>query len=64
MRGLAKGGMTMICLSGKMGFARQVDDRVIVISDDKTGGQAPPDPVFDISQHERGNAFPGQILGL
>ncbi len=63
MVGLAHEGMTMICVTHEMGFARQVADRVIFMDGGEVIEQAPPDQFFDNPQHERTQAFLGQILG-
>ncbi|MFD0981008.1 MULTISPECIES: amino acid ABC transporter ATP-binding protein [Tropicimonas] len=63
MVGLANDGMTMICVTHEMGFARQVADRVIFMSDGEIVEQAPPTEFFETPKHARTQAFLGQILG-
>ncbi|WP_323768533.1 amino acid ABC transporter ATP-binding protein [Marinovum sp.] len=63
MVGLAGDGMTMICVTHEMGFARQVADRVLFMADGEIVEQAAPEPFFNSPQHERTQAFLGQILG-
>ena len=60
---LADEGMTMICVTHEMGFARQVADRVVFMSDGEVVEQAEPTTFFDAPQQERTKAFLGQILG-
>ncbi|MEP3345686.1 MAG: amino acid ABC transporter ATP-binding protein [Litoreibacter sp.] len=60
---LADEGMTMICVTHEMGFARQVADRVVFMSDGEVVEQADPKTFFNAPQQERTKAFLGQILG-
>lgn len=62
MIGLAEDGMTMLCVTHEMGFARSVADRVIFMADGKIVEQAPPDQFFGQPQHEKTRSFLGQIL--
>ncbi len=59
---LAKEGMTMICVTHEMGFARQVADRVIFMDGGQIVEQAAPDDFFSNPQHERSKEFLSQIL--
>lgn len=63
MVGLAKGGMTMICVTHEMGFARQVADRVLFMADGKIVEEAPPAEFFGAPKQERTRQFLSQILG-
>lgn len=63
MIALAEEGMTMICVTHEMGFARQVADRVIFMADGQVIEQAPPSEFFDNPRHERTRGFLNQILG-
>ncbi len=63
MIGLAQDGMTMICVTHEMGFARQVADRVIFMTQGEIVEQAPPERFFTAPQHERTRRFLGEILG-
>lgn len=63
MISLARDGMTMICVTHEMGFAREVADRVVFMSDGTIVETAPPATFFDTPRHERTKAFLGQILG-
>jgi len=63
MVGLAEEGMTMVCVTHEMGFARRVADRVIFMADGEIIEQGPPDQFFDNPQHERTKTFLSQIVG-
>ena len=62
MVGLAEEGMTMICVTHEMGFARQVANRVIFMDQGQIVVQNTPDRFFDNPQHERTKLFLSQIL--
>jgi polar amino acid transport system ATP-binding protein len=58
---LANEGMTMLCVTHEMGFARSVADRVIFMDQGEIVEVAPPDEFFENPKHERTRAFLGQI---
>lgn len=62
MIGLAEDGMTMLCVTHEMGFARSVADRVIFMADGKIIEQASPERFFSNPQNEKTRSFLGQIL--
>ncbi|HEY1231534.1 MAG TPA: amino acid ABC transporter ATP-binding protein [Ramlibacter sp.] len=62
MIGLAEDGMTMLCVTHEMGFARSVADRVIFMADGRIVEQAPPEDFFKNPKDERTRQFLGQIL--
>lgn len=63
MVGLAEeSGMTMLCVTHEMGFARKVADRVIFMDQGEIVEQNTPDAFFDHPQHERTRLFLSQIL--
>ncbi|MFC5520864.1 amino acid ABC transporter ATP-binding protein [Polaromonas jejuensis] len=62
MISLADDGMTMLCVTHEMGFARSVADRVIFMADGKIIEQAPPQQFFSNPQNEKTRNFLGQIL--
>jgi polar amino acid transport system ATP-binding protein len=62
MIGLADEGMTMLCVTHEMGFARSVADRVIFMADGRIIEQAPPQQFFTQPQNEKTKQFLGQIL--
>ena len=59
---LAEEGMTMLCVSHEMGFARTVADRVIFMDEGEIIEQNRPAEFFDNPQHERTKLFLSQIL--
>ncbi|MCE6075785.1 amino acid ABC transporter ATP-binding protein [Agrobacterium vitis] len=62
MIGLARDGMTMICVTHEMGFARQVADRVVFMASAQIIEEGPPEEFFRNPQHQRTRAFLGEIL--
>jgi general L-amino acid transport system ATP-binding protein len=62
MVSLADEGMTMLCVTHEMGFARQVADRVIFMDDGRIVEMNEPDAFFKNPQHERTKLFLSQIL--
>jgi len=62
MVGLAEEGMTMLCVTHEMGFARQVANRVIFMDQGQIVEQNDPINFFDHPQHERTKLFLSQIL--
>ncbi|MCY3826338.1 MAG: amino acid ABC transporter ATP-binding protein [Candidatus Dadabacteria bacterium] len=59
---LANEGITMICVTHEMGFARTVADRVIFMDGGEIVEQNNPDDFFHNPQHERTKLFLSQIL--
>jgi general L-amino acid transport system ATP-binding protein len=62
MVSLAEEGMTMLCVTHEMGFARQVADRVIFMDYGQIVEMNTPDAFFKNPQHERTKLFLSQIL--
>ncbi|MBW9114612.1 amino acid ABC transporter ATP-binding protein [Rhizobium cauense] len=62
MVGLAEEGMTMLCVTHEMGFARQVANRVIFMDQGQIVEQNSPTAFFDNPQHERTRLFLSQLL--
>jgi general L-amino acid transport system ATP-binding protein len=62
MVSLANEGMTMLCVTHEMGFARQVADRVIFMDYGQIVEMNTPDAFFKNPQHERTRLFLSQIL--
>jgi general L-amino acid transport system ATP-binding protein len=62
MVSLAEEGMTMICVTHEMGFARQVADRVIFMDRGQIVEQNVPSEFFKNPQNERTKLFLSQIL--
>jgi general L-amino acid transport system ATP-binding protein len=59
---LAREGMTMLCVTHEMGFARAVADRVIFMDRGEIVEQNEPEPFFANPRNERTKLFLGQIL--
>ncbi len=59
---LAQEGMTMLCVTHEMGFARTVADRVIFMDEGQIIEQAPPETFFSNPRSERTRKFLGQVL--
>ena len=62
MISLAEEGMTMLCVTHEMGFARSVADRVLFMADGRIVEEAPPEEFFAHPRHEKTRQFLGQIL--
>ncbi|TIM99891.1 MAG: amino acid ABC transporter ATP-binding protein [Mesorhizobium sp.] len=62
MTRLAKDGMTMICVTHEMGFAREVADRIIFMDQGEIVEEAPPQKFFRAPEAERTRRFLDQIL--
>jgi len=62
MRTLAQDGMTMICVTHEMGFAREVADRVVFMDGGTIVEEAPPAEFFSAPRHERSQRFLAQLL--
>ncbi|UUY09203.1 amino acid ABC transporter ATP-binding protein [Pseudomonas sp. J452] len=61
MTELAQDGMTMLCVTHEMGFARKVADRVVFMDAGQIVETASPAEFFDNPQHPRSRAFLSQI---
>ncbi|MCD7060880.1 amino acid ABC transporter ATP-binding protein [Pelagibacterium sp. HS1C4-1] len=59
---LAEDGMTMLCVTHEMGFARQVANRVIFMDQGQIIEENEPEEFFSNPQHERTKLFLSQIL--
>ena len=62
MVSLAKEGMTMICVTHEMGFARSVADRVVFMADGQILEVGTPAEIFDAPKHPRLQQFLKQVL--
>ncbi|GLS23224.1 arginine ABC transporter ATP-binding protein [Labrys miyagiensis] len=62
MTSLARDGMTMVCVTHEMGFARAVADRVIFMNSGQIVEEGKPHDFFTNPQHERTKTFLSQIL--
>lgn len=63
MTTLASEGMTMVCVTHEMGFARKVADRVVFMDKGEIVEEAPPEKFFKSPRHERTKLFLSQVLG-
>jgi len=59
---LAREGMTMVCVTHEMGFAREVGSRVLFIDEGKIMEQGTPDEVFNHPKHPRLQEFLSKVL--
>ena len=59
---LAEGGMTMICVTHEMGFARKVANRVIFMDEGQIVEENEPEAFFNNPQNDRTKLFLSQIL--
>ena len=62
MKDLAREGMTMLCVTHEMGFAREVADRVIFMDGGEIVEEGTPEHFFTNPQHARTKAFLKEIL--
>jgi general L-amino acid transport system ATP-binding protein len=62
MRELAESGMTMVCITHEMGFARAVANRMVFFDEGLVVEEGPPRQIFEAPAHERTRQFLSQIL--
>ena len=62
MRSLAEDGMTMVCVTHEMGFARDVADRVVFMADGAVVEEGPPQQIFSAPRADRTRQFLQTIL--
>ena len=62
MKELARGGMTMVCVTHEMGFAREVANRIIFIDEGVVKVDKPPQEFFANPENERLKAFLSKVL--
>jgi general L-amino acid transport system ATP-binding protein len=63
MKSLAQDhGMTMLCVTHEMGFARAVADRMVFFDHGQIVEEGPPSQIFEAPEHERTKRFLSQIL--
>ena len=62
MRSLASEGMTMVCVTHEVGFAKEVSDRVVFMDEGMIVEVATPEEFFNNPQEERSKQFLSQIL--
>ncbi|GAC1316706.1 MAG: amino acid ABC transporter ATP-binding protein [Collimonas sp.] len=61
MQDLARDGMTMVCVTHEMGFAREVADRIIFMDQGSVLERATPEQFFNCPQHPRAKKFLSDI---
>ena len=62
MKELAKGGMTMVCVTHEMGFAKEVGSRVIFMDEGRILEEGTPEEIFGNPQHPRLKDFLSKVL--
>ena len=62
MKDLAKEGMTMVCVTHEMGFAREVATRVLFMDDGIIMEQGTPDEIFNTPKNQRTQNFLSKVL--
>jgi ABC-type polar amino acid transport system ATPase subunit len=62
IRDLARSGMTMLCVTHEMGFARELGDRLVFVDGGVIAEQGRPADVLDQPQHERTRQFLRKVL--
>lgn len=62
MKDLAAQGMTMICVTHEMGFAREVADRVVFMADSAILEEGTPEELFNNPQNEKAKQFLNSVL--
>ena len=59
---LAREGMTMICVTHEMSFARQVANRVVFMDAGRIVEEGPPETFFSNPRHDRTRSFLSQVI--
>ena len=62
MKELAKSGMTMVCVTHEMGFAREVADRVLFFDEGKIVEEGTPEQIFSSPKEKRTQDFLNKVL--
>ena len=62
MKELAQAGMTMVCVTHEMGFAREVGNKVLFMADGKLLEQGTPEDIFGHPKHPRLQDFLNKVL--
>ncbi len=62
MKELARSGMTMVCVTHEMGFAREVGDRVLFFDDGKIVEEGTPGEIFSDPKEQRTKDFLNKVL--
>ncbi len=62
MNELARSGMTMVCVTHEMGFAREVADRVLFMDEGKIVEEGTPQEIFSEPKEQRTKDFLNKVL--
>ena len=62
MKELARSGMTMVCVTHEMGFAREVGDRVLFFDEGKIVEEGVPSEIFSSPKEQRTKDFLNKVL--
>ena len=62
MKELAQSGMTMVCVTHEMGFAREVADRVLFFDEGKLVEEGTPAEIFTAAKEQRTRDFLKKVL--
>ena len=62
MKELAQAGMTMVCVTHEMGFAKEVANRVVFMADGKILEEGTPEEIFSAPKHPRLQDFLAKVL--
>ena len=62
IRDQARSGMTMVCVTHEMGFAREVADRVLFMDGGKIVEEGTPQQIFGNPQEQRTKDFLNKVL--
>jgi polar amino acid transport system ATP-binding protein len=62
MKTLARSGMTMVCVTHEVGFAREVADRAVLMDDGVVVEEGQPEAFFSAPRHSRTKQFLSKIL--
>jgi len=64
MEDLAEEGMTMLCVTHEMGFARSAADTITFLDDGEIIERGPPEQLFENPEHDRTRTFLGELTDL
>ena len=62
MKELARSGMTMVCVTHEMGFAREVGDRVLFFDEGRIVEEGTPQEIFSDPKEQRTKDFLNKVL--
>ncbi len=64
MKDLARTGMTMVCVTHEMGFAKEVADRVIFMAEGQIVEEGTPDEIFTNPKNQKTQSFLKSVLNV